>query len=619
MATSSVEDELICALCLEIYSDPRLLPCYHTFCKTCIEQLVNKGEEKGKFKFINCPLCRSTIKSTEFPSNIYIQTRVTFNNKITKCDLCESDENITVKCIDCDQFLCENCSSVHRKIKTCKDHKVIEYTKSETLNENPTFKITKNSFCTIHKEEILRFHCIQCEEPVCRDCKITSHDGHKFEDLQNRVQNASDWISSYSNGIDLEVGYISNKVHSILNLKNELDKHVLVVQQSLNDAEEQLCREVKEGCAKIRSEINQLKDEQVSVINEKKIELDALISKMTIKKRYIDSVVSSGTDSDIVMYKKQMSKGTDICMSTSKLVIHMPTYSADRSIIKLGQIMEKQISLQLEPKVKLKNAFLINIMNKSVSAIRLRNKDEALITFRSDAWNQGSRVKNVLAYYSSGIVKESYFLPPQMDLLIDKHGRIYFYEDRLKHIEGGLSVYLKPDEENKTENIYPCKRPVSMETLSNGDFIILDIENKLSRINFDKKIQICSFEEGHLTSPISVASGRDNKIWVADPGSGQVIAFNNDGKLQFKFDVCKTSTLISQKSRPNSICFCKAFNVAIVADSLNNCIFTISEDGRSAEIILDETLESPSCVACTDNILWVCDKRNRISIYEILI
>ncbi|CAC5358947.1 unnamed protein product [Mytilus coruscus] len=479
-------------------------------------------------------------------------------------------------------------------------------------------KSRKNSFCKIYTEETLLFHCIQCVVPVCRDCKITSHDGHKFEDLHNRVQNASEWISSYSKGIDLEVGYFSKKVQSVLNLKNELDRNVLNLQQTLNDVEEQLCREVKEGCDKIRSDINQLTDKQASLINEKKVEIDAVISKMTSKKRYIDSVVRSGTDSDIVMCKKQMSKGTDICMSTSKLVINIPTYCADRSNIKLGRIMEKQISLQLEPKVKLKSTFLTDMMNKSVSAICLRNRDEACISFRSDAWNQGSRVKNVLVYYSSGSEKEVYFMPPQMDLIIDKNGRIYFYEDRLEKLEGGLTVYLKPGEENNTENIYLCKRPVSMDILSNGDFIMLYTDNKLSRINFDQKKLIRSFRSGHLISPISVASSRDNKLWVADPGSGQVIVFNTDGKLLFKFDVCQTLTLISNKSKPNSICFCEVFNIAIVADPMNNCIFTISEDGRYAEIILDETLESPSSVACKENILWVCDKRNRIQIFEIL-
>ncbi|XP_052090171.1 uncharacterized protein LOC127726753 [Mytilus californianus] len=613
MATSDVGDELICALCLEIYNDPRLLSCYHTFCQTCIEQLINKGEEKGIFK---CPLCRSAITSTEFPSNIYIQTRVTFNNEKIKCELCESDENITVKCIDCDQLLCKNCSSVHRKIKSCKGHKVIEYT--QTDSQSTTFKIKKNSFCKIHTEETLRFHCIKCEVPVCRDCKHTSHEGHRTEDLDDRVQIASEWIRSYSKGIDLEVGNFSNKVQSVLNLKNELDKNIVNVQQSLTIVEEQMCKEVKEECAKTWSEINQLTDNQSSLIKVKKVEIEALISKLTSKKRYIDSVVCSGTDSDIVLCKKQLSKGPEMCTPT-ELIITIPTFYADRPSIKVGQIAGKRIRLQLEPKVKFKHTFHVDMMNKSVSAICLINKDEALISFRSDAWNQGSRVKNVLAYYSSGMEKEVYFMPPQMDLITDKNGRIYFYEDHLEKLEGGLTVYLKPDEENKTENIYPCKRPISMDILSNGDIIILDIENTLSRINFDQKKQICSFDDGHLTSPISIAKSRENKLWVADPGSGKVFVFNTNGELLFEFDVCQILKL-SKKSKPNSICFCEIFNIAIVADSMNNCIFAISEDGYYGEIVLDESidLESPSCVACKDNLLWVCDKRSRICIFEML-
>ncbi|CAF4221692.1 unnamed protein product, partial [Adineta steineri] len=46
MATSNIPvtslSELVkCPICLDYYNDPRLLPCSHTFCFTCITQLAN--------------------------------------------------------------------------------------------------------------------------------------------------------------------------------------------------------------------------------------------------------------------------------------------------------------------------------------------------------------------------------------------------------------------------------------------------------------------------------------------------------------------------------------------------------------------------------------------------
>ncbi len=57
MAAASVDEEtdlVTCSICLEIYTDPRALPCLHSFCSHCLEGLANK-KRHGK---ITCPLCQ---------------------------------------------------------------------------------------------------------------------------------------------------------------------------------------------------------------------------------------------------------------------------------------------------------------------------------------------------------------------------------------------------------------------------------------------------------------------------------------------------------------------------------------------------------------------------------
>ncbi|XP_070535515.1 netrin receptor UNC5B-like [Ptychodera flava] len=41
-----------CTICREIFRDPRILQCQHTFCKTCLDKLVGGSHE------VTCPLCR---------------------------------------------------------------------------------------------------------------------------------------------------------------------------------------------------------------------------------------------------------------------------------------------------------------------------------------------------------------------------------------------------------------------------------------------------------------------------------------------------------------------------------------------------------------------------------
>jgi len=48
MSTAKQLDDLKCPVCKEVYTDPRILSCGHTFCRPCIGALSERA----------CPICR---------------------------------------------------------------------------------------------------------------------------------------------------------------------------------------------------------------------------------------------------------------------------------------------------------------------------------------------------------------------------------------------------------------------------------------------------------------------------------------------------------------------------------------------------------------------------------
>ena len=50
---------LNCAICLEVYHDPRALPCQHSFCRECLEQSIGSSADKCT---LVCPVCRTEVK-----------------------------------------------------------------------------------------------------------------------------------------------------------------------------------------------------------------------------------------------------------------------------------------------------------------------------------------------------------------------------------------------------------------------------------------------------------------------------------------------------------------------------------------------------------------------------
>ena len=54
-AGKELADMTECSICTEVFTDPRVLPCIHTFCLQC---LLNYGKNKQPWGRMACPLCR---------------------------------------------------------------------------------------------------------------------------------------------------------------------------------------------------------------------------------------------------------------------------------------------------------------------------------------------------------------------------------------------------------------------------------------------------------------------------------------------------------------------------------------------------------------------------------
>ncbi|XP_040191888.1 E3 ubiquitin-protein ligase TRIM39-like [Rana temporaria] len=59
MASSHLEKELLCSICLSIYTDPVMLKCGHNYCRDCIDCGLDTQERSGGYF---CPFCRKMFQ-----------------------------------------------------------------------------------------------------------------------------------------------------------------------------------------------------------------------------------------------------------------------------------------------------------------------------------------------------------------------------------------------------------------------------------------------------------------------------------------------------------------------------------------------------------------------------
>ncbi|XP_048578204.1 tripartite motif-containing protein 45-like isoform X2 [Nematostella vectensis] len=188
MATSAsrrLEDEVTCSLCIEHFNDPRVLPCFHSFCRLCLEELAVHSEGRGK---LACPLCKAEfqISQADVPSlkvNFMINSILSVllltseDSKKPVCESCDSGEPAQGRCNECDHFVCEQCISIHKRFRPVQHHTILSL---DEIKSGKLLAMSKASFCTKHKGEKLKLFCESCKEVICRDCTVVDHKNHDY-------------------------------------------------------------------------------------------------------------------------------------------------------------------------------------------------------------------------------------------------------------------------------------------------------------------------------------------------------------------------------------------------------------------------------------------------------
>ena len=259
LSTDTDPVSLKCSICLELFSDPRILPCLHTCCLKCLQGLVS--DQKND---LSCPQCRAKHEIpkgdvTNFLCDLSILPELEsakadiIKKEETKiCGLCISGEVAVGYCRDCNEYLCECCHGpVHKKIKLFSTH---EITSIEELESSPvvTHGIKQPARCPCHSEYKLEVFCKTCDRVVCSMCMLeTTHKGHSYDFLKNVQDELMERIESLTGDIeDKEIAF-----------KNDL--------AFVEKFEKQVCNQRD----KLETDINAACDEYISKIQAMKEKL----------------------------------------------------------------------------------------------------------------------------------------------------------------------------------------------------------------------------------------------------------------------------------------------------------------------------------------------------------
>ncbi|XP_029463410.1 probable E3 ubiquitin-protein ligase MID2 isoform X2 [Rhinatrema bivittatum] len=215
----TLESELTCPICLELFEDPLLLPCAHSLCFNCAHRILvsscTSSESIEPITAFQCPTCRYVISLNHrglegLKRNVTLQNIIdrfqkaslsgpnspsesrrerayrnspTMASERIACQFCEQDppRDAVKTCITCEVSYCDRClRATHPNKKPFTSHRLVEPVPDTHL---------RGLACLEHENEKVNMYCIPDDQLICALCKLVGrHRDHQVASLSDRFE-----------------------------------------------------------------------------------------------------------------------------------------------------------------------------------------------------------------------------------------------------------------------------------------------------------------------------------------------------------------------------------------------------------------------------------------------
>uniref|UniRef100_A0A671WA13 Uncharacterized protein n=1 Tax=Sparus aurata TaxID=8175 RepID=A0A671WA13_SPAAU len=174
------EDQFLCSICLDVFTDPVSTPCGHNFCKNCISEHwdINVPCEcpNCKKRFKRRPVLQVNTFITEMVS-CFRESEQQRASREVPCDVCTGTKLKALKsCLVCLVSYCETHLQPHLTVSGLKRHQLI----------NPVENL-EGRMCMKH-DKLLELFCKDDQRCVCMLCTISDHKQHEVVPLKDECE-----------------------------------------------------------------------------------------------------------------------------------------------------------------------------------------------------------------------------------------------------------------------------------------------------------------------------------------------------------------------------------------------------------------------------------------------
>ena len=611
----------ICQLCSKPYTDPRILPCLHSFCGQCLHMEIERSGAKQKME---CPTCQRSITIPEdgvndIPQNLHLGYEVEVAGYMSKigsggeksCDVCIDGGKgpAVVFCCTCCQFLCTFCHEYHKRSKSLHHHQMVRVLDQESVRLLPSIMTPTEYLCSQpHPEKVVsRFYCETCRCLVCGDCTLVFHKDHRIGKVCNVAEVHRDGMGEALVCAQEMASKLTSAIGTTDMMAEQVETSRENAIQLINQTIEQLHQAIEIRKGTLLSELEAIllpKTTSLSLQKEQLLKLQDEIG------RYIEMIyhiLQTHNDHEVVALgdllptelKATLKKVEGVSLTpsqTSAIHVALQTDSLMKEISMLGHVMEchsspAQSIWSSESSACMNKVFIIRVETKSSEGEKYSYGGLQVKVELKPKSHDGAVVAGKVEDHGDGTYTIT--LTPQAagphQLLVTMDG---------EHVQGSphdLDVRNKYSSLCNPQQVISCSGSLTGIAIhDSGDIYVASwSENSIHVFdqNGHEKRSIGSdgSGDGQFSKPLGI-SIKGNEMYVADFGNNRIQKLTASGQYLKKFSRFQSGQgelngpiSVSVDQRDRMIVADFGNNRVVILDQNGSCLLTINGNVSSAQ------------------------------------
>ena len=269
------EEQLNCSICLDTFTDPKLLQCFHIYCQQCLVPLVVR-DQQGKLG-LTCPTCRQV---TPIPDRgvAGLQSVAPFQiNRLLE---------------------------IQDSVKKLKNPSVtLEGAMGGTTINTPSRNTAFH--CFEHVEEEMKLYCETCGVLICLLCGLKGgkHHDHDCSPLKKAFERYKEEMTSFVKPLEKQVMAIKKALTLLERRHEEISDQQAVIEDNVHVTFRRLREVLNVRETEIIDQLHQTTQGKLKDLAAQSDQIETTLAQLNSCLHFIGESLKTGNEQDVLMMK----------------------------------------------------------------------------------------------------------------------------------------------------------------------------------------------------------------------------------------------------------------------------------------------------------------------------